>query len=182
MALDVPYRERQAPAEAVVRAALSFDQQSGAQQLTLAEAQLRQVFLCRVPFVERKAELEGLYRFAIEAASLEVVARFAAGVPGEQLVIPVGGCIVRGVQPLAGLFLLRRRAPLLQLYAGLFGKHAQRFGELDAFSLHHEGDDITAGAAGAEAVPALPFRRDDERGRVLSVERAGRLERASGLL
>jgi hypothetical protein len=43
-----------------------------------------------------------------------------------------------------------------------FGQHLQCFRELHTLLFHDERDYVAACTAGAEAVPALPFGRNDE--------------------
>jgi len=59
---------------------------------------------------------------------------------------------------------------------GSFREEAQCLTEVDALFFHNEGEDIAAGAAGAEAVPALLLGVDEEGGVPFAVEGAERPE------
>src|SRR3970282_961561 len=75
-----------------------------------------------------------------------------------------------GHKPLPLAVLLRAFAALPEGHASAGGEQPQRLHELDPFLTHDEGENIAAGTTGAEAVPALPLRRDDEGRRLLGVE------------
>ncbi len=125
-----------------------------------------------LPGCRAVAQKERLRCGPVDAAALDVLPSLAARLAfHQQLVVPAGGGLVGGVYPLP-LALLFGAAAFRQGHAGAGSEHPQRFPEFDPFSAHDEGEHIAAGAAGAEAVPALPFRRDDEGGRLLGVEGA----------
>ena len=63
-----------------------------------------------------------------------------------------------------------------------FSQEAQRFPEVNALFFHNEGQDVTTGTAGAEAVPALLLRIDKEGGGLLTVKWAQCPEGPPGLL
>src|SRR5690606_18787734 len=69
-----------------------------------------------------------------------------------------------------------------QLDAGALREQAQGAGEVQVLLAGDEGDDVAAGGAGAEAVPALAVRIDVEGRRLLRVEGAVGLEVTPGLL
>ena len=133
-----------------------------------------------VPAGRRPAELVALDGRVGEAAGLEVVEGGLAGLRAGQDRVVEGD---RGVHDLAqagpaGVLAL---GALVDLDAGLRGERAQRLRKGRAVALHDEAEDVAAQAA-AEAVPALAGRGDDERRRLLAVERAQALVGGSRLL
>ena len=81
----------------------------------------------------------------------------------------------------AGLVGVLALGALVDLDAGARGQRAERLRERDAVALHDEAEDVPAQAA-AEAVPALTGRGDDERRRLLAVERTEALVGGARLL
>ena len=133
-----------------------------------------------VPAGRRPAELERLDRLIGEAATLQVGQRRSAGLGAGQDRVVEGD---RGVEHLAqasatGVLAL---GPFVDLDAGACGQRAERLGKGRAIPLHDEAEDVTTEPT-AEAMPRLARRGDDERGRLLTVERAQALVGGSRLL
>ncbi len=135
-----------------------------------------------VPRLGRKAELEGVDHLRGNAALLDDLAsRFAMSRIEENVVEPHGGELVDLNEPLLLFLFLRRPCSAhLQLDPRAGGQLLQRFSELDVLHEHVEREDVAALPA-PEAVEVLGVGEDDERGRLLVVERAQALEIRTGL-
>src|SRR3972149_1523102 len=165
----VPYRELYPVAKAVVGPPFALDEQAGLHQLRLREAARQQVAAQPVPARRRVAQEKVAHRPAVEAPLLHVGA-------GRRHVLEQA--VIEERRRLVGVLqrphLLPAAAIAAQLHARSLRQQAQRPGEVEVLLARDEGDDVAAGAAGAEAAPALAPRLDDERGRLLVVERAER--------
>src|SRR5690606_23078511 len=99
----------------------------------------------------------------------------------ENVVEPHGGELVDLDETLLLFLFLRRPCSAhLQLDPRAGGQLLQRFSELDVLHEHVEREDVAALPA-PEAVEVLGVWKDDERGRLLVVERAQALEIRTGL-
>ncbi len=139
-----------------------------------AEAARRQSAGQRLPRVRRITDGEPIQRLLGEAALVQVGARPLA-LSGLDEHLPVPGD--RRLQRLAHAPLapILARGALGELHARPLGQPRQRLAEVEAVALHQEGEDVATLAA-AEAVPRLAVGADDERRRLLRVERAQALE------
>ncbi|OQA38109.1 MAG: hypothetical protein BWY52_03298 [Chloroflexi bacterium ADurb.Bin325] len=185
-ALHIADRDHEAAAEAVVvpHPVIALDQQPGFLDLLGPVALVEQPRLERIPAIERVAQLPGFPGLLRQAAPLKIIAgNGGLRMAHEQVVIVAGRVGQDRAQPFqpAGVA-LRGRAALLQLHPGLCGQQRQRLPEVQVLALHHKREDVAAGAASAETMPALGFGKHDKGGGLLVVERTKALVVTSRLL
>ena len=128
-----------------------------------------------VPRIGRVTQAEGLECRVAQAALLVQVVQgqFSSRRVDQLVAVESHRLFQQGAQAFVLFFFFRLLRPVgFQLDPGALGQGTQRFAEIPAFLLHHEGDDIAALAALPEAAPGLPVGRDNERGRLLGVEGA----------
>ena len=166
-------REHQAVAEmGKGLAALVGLDQTGREQLGVAEALPLERLAQPLALVGRVAQLEGADGRPVEPAPLEIGHRLPAGRAGQLGLEPGRRGGVGGVQPLAGLGLRLATAPCGGVpQAGELGQPVQRVAEAQALELHDEVDGGAVGAAAEAMIEALVLDHV-ERGRLLLVERA----------
>src|SRR5690606_35664657 len=157
----------------------------GRYQLLVGEALLPKVLAQLLPAARCIADAEHLRRRPLEPALVQEAAarhrlcRFRQ-LPGVEL----GRCAVCIDEPGAPLAVPFRRSAgpcrlVSQLQPDLVGEPLHRLREGQLVVLLHERDDVAALAAGAEAVPQPPRRRDVKRGSLLVVERAEPFKRTA---
>ena len=177
--LAVPYRNHQPPPEHVPEAAvIPAGNQSGLCQLLRGIAPPFQVSPERLPVIRAQAQLKMGNRLPVQSPAFQVGPCFR----------PLGRS-----QPLLEVSLRRLvqvegaldfTAPLCagQRHPRLLRQLTQRLPELQVLRLHHEGEHIPAGRAGAEAPPRLPVGKYVKRRGAFLVERTVGLVRLPGTL
>ena len=184
IAVHVPDREDDPLPEPVVGAAPARPagrRQPDGRELVRGRVALRHELLAgRLPATRRPAELVALDRLVAEATAAQVVkGGLARWMPGQDRVVEADRAVEDVAQPtLPGVV---AAGPLVELDPRARGQDLERLGEADAVALHDEAEDVAAQAT-AEALPALASRRDIERRRLLTVERAESLVGAARLL
>ena len=177
-------RPHEAPAKAVVLAAVSLARQPRGGYFTFGESAAPQLFEQAVPRVRRISDLEALDRCGVEAALVEhPPPRLALG--GGQLghvevhrdPVGVDEALARGpgVAAFAPPVVL-----VAKLHPGLSSEDLHRFDERHVLDSFDEGDDVASFAA-SETMPPADVRPDMERGRFLIVEGAQALLRVDAV-
>src|ERR1035437_4815495 len=131
----------------------------------------------RSPVIWRKPKLKIRYGLRRYPALSRVLPGVLSGSRVKKFVVIISrGCFINQKYPF--LFVLIRVFfnPGRNNYSGPVGQEAQSFPELHVFFFHDERNDIAAGTASTEAMPALPVRINKKRRCLLVMERAQRAQ------